>query len=197
MNKKITTAMLIAAMTMSIMACNGKSVETQAPTTEILPTTETIMTTNTPDTEEDIQENNAVDRFIEIYNDSYDDKITDISDLDIQGDDYRTEYRLGAFKKAVGKKGILDQNEIEIITYGYSNSAIRFYMTTDSMDDATKICRNIIHLLDNSISDDEITEEFDSLDTTKYASLYLGDTGYIGGYIDNCTFMIDCNKIKF
>lgn len=197
MKRRITATMLIAATTMSVMACNGKSAETQAPTSETLITTETTATTDTLDTEESTQEGSAVDRFIEIYNDSYDDKITDISDLDIQGDDYRTEYRLGAFKKAVGKKGILDQNEIEIITYGYSNSAIRFYMTTDSMDDATKICRNIIHLLDNSISDDEITEEFDSLDTTKYASLYLGDTGYIGGYIDNCTFMIDCSKIKF
>lgn len=197
MKRRITAAMLIAATAMSVMACNGKSAETQAPTSETLITTETTATTDTTDTEESTQEGSAVDRFIEIYNDSYDDKITDISDLDIQGDDYRTEYRLGAFKKAVGKKGILDQNEIEIITYGYSNSAIRFYMTTDSMDDATKICRNIIHLLDNSISDDEITEEFDSLDTTKYASLYLGDTGYIGGYIDNCTFIIDCSKIKF
>lgn len=197
MKRRITATMLIAATTMSVMACNGKSAETQAPTSETLITTETTATTDTLDTEESTQEGSAVDRFIEIYNDSYDDKITDISDLDIQGDDYRTEYRLGAFKKAVGKKGILDQNEIEIITYGYSNSAIRFYMTTDSMDDATKICRNIIHLLDNSISDDEITEEFDSLDTTKYASLYLGDTGYIGGYIDNFTFMIDCSKIKF
>ena len=197
MNKKITTAMLIAAMAMSVMACNGKSVETQAPTSEFLPTTETTATTDVPDTEESAQENSAVDRFIEFYNASYDNKITDISDLDVQGDDYRTEYRLGAFKNAVGKKGMLDQNEIEIVMYGYSNDKIRFYMTTDSMDDAIQICTNIIHLLDDSISDDEIAEEFDSLDTTKYTSLYLGDTGYIGGYIDNCTFMIDCSKSKF
>ena len=51
MNKKITTAMLIAAMAMSVMACNGKSVETQAPTSEFLPTTETTATTDVPDTE--------------------------------------------------------------------------------------------------------------------------------------------------
>ena len=98
---------------------------------------------------------------------------------------------------SINALGMLDQNEIEIVMYGYSNDKIRFYMTTDSMDDAIQICTNIIHLLDDSISDDEIAEEFDSLDTTKYTSLYLGDTGYIGGYIDNCTFMIDCSKIKF
>lgn len=35
MKKKITTAMLIAAMSMSIMACGGdKTPETQVPTTE-------------------------------------------------------------------------------------------------------------------------------------------------------------------
>ena len=49
MNKKITTAMLIAAMAMSVMACNGKSVETQTPTSEFLPTTETTATTDVPD----------------------------------------------------------------------------------------------------------------------------------------------------
>lgn len=58
MKKKITTAMLIAAMSMSIMACSGgKTTETQAPTTEAPAVTETVttteapITTETPDTE--------------------------------------------------------------------------------------------------------------------------------------------------
>ena len=34
---------------------------------------------------------------------------------------------------------MLDQNEIEIVMYGYSNDKIRFYMTTDSMDDAIPV----------------------------------------------------------
>lgn len=58
MKKKITTAMLIAAMSMSIMACSGnKTTETQAPVTEAPVATETVAiteapaTTETPDTE--------------------------------------------------------------------------------------------------------------------------------------------------
>lgn len=50
-----------------------------------------------------------IDKFIECYNLSCKNQITDIQDMDIQdmdiqGLDYRTEYRLNAFKNAVGKK---------------------------------------------------------------------------------------------
>ena len=49
MKKKITTAMLIAAMSMSIMACGGdKTPETQVPTTEAPVVTETVATTEAP-----------------------------------------------------------------------------------------------------------------------------------------------------
>ena len=53
MKKKITTAMLIAAMSMAIMACSGgKTTETQAPTTEAPAVTETVTTTEAPTTTE-------------------------------------------------------------------------------------------------------------------------------------------------
>ena len=53
MKKKITTAMLIAAMSMSIMACGGdKTPETQVPTTETPVVTETVATTEAPATTE-------------------------------------------------------------------------------------------------------------------------------------------------
>lgn len=51
MKKKITTAMVIAAMSMSIMACGGNTTETQALTTEAS-STETVATTETPVTTE-------------------------------------------------------------------------------------------------------------------------------------------------
>ena len=51
MKKKITTAMLIAAMSMSIMACSGnKTTETQAPVTEAPVVTETVAITEAPAT---------------------------------------------------------------------------------------------------------------------------------------------------
>ena len=52
MKKKITTAMLIATMSMSIMACGGdKTPETQVPTTEAPVVTETVTTTEALETE--------------------------------------------------------------------------------------------------------------------------------------------------
>lgn len=51
MKKKITTAMLIAAMSMSIMACGGeKTPETQVPTTEAPVVTETVAATEASET---------------------------------------------------------------------------------------------------------------------------------------------------
>lgn len=50
MKKKITTAMVIAAMSMSIMACGGKATETQAPATEAPTATETVAATEAEST---------------------------------------------------------------------------------------------------------------------------------------------------
>lgn len=56
MKKKITTAMLIAAMSMSIMACGGdKTPETQVPTTEAPVVTETVATTEASATTEALE----------------------------------------------------------------------------------------------------------------------------------------------
>lgn len=57
MKKKITTAMVIPAMSMSIMACGSNTSETQAPATEApaatetVATTEALATTEAPETE--------------------------------------------------------------------------------------------------------------------------------------------------
>lgn len=38
--------------------------------------------------------------------------------MDIQIDDYRTEFRLNIFKNALGKKGTITGGNIEIVNYG-------------------------------------------------------------------------------
>ena len=45
-------------------------------------------------------------------------QITNISILDIRDSDYRVEYRLNAFKNAVGEKGFIGNTEIQIVNYG-------------------------------------------------------------------------------
>ena len=66
MKKKITTAMLIAAMSMSIMACGGdKTPETQVPPTEAPAAAETVTTTEAPATTEAPETETADDGIID------------------------------------------------------------------------------------------------------------------------------------
>lgn len=144
------------------------------------------------------------DRFIDLYGR---DRITNIKKLDINGNDYRTEYRLDAFKRAIGQKGNIDCGTIEILNYGvWTNDSIRFYATVDTLENAKALCTDIIHILDSSISDEDISSEFSPLDTVSSANIYLGSTGYISGYIhtnyanggvSGYDVMIDCSKINF
>lgn len=145
-----------------------------------------------------------IDRFIALYGSN---NISDISNLDIRSIDYRTEYRLNSFKNAVGKKGIIDCGTIEIVNYGtFSSDSIRIYAVTDTLDSATTLCFNVIHILDASISDDEISAELAPLENVSSANIYLGSAGYISGYINTnyenggvsgYEIMIDCSKINF
>ncbi len=146
-----------------------------------------------------------IDEFIDLYSSSLA-QITDISEMDIHGDDYRTEFRLNAFKNAVGKKCTVDSSYIEIVNYGtWSNDSIRFYVYSDSIDSITELFTSIIHILDNTISDDEINEICDSLNDNDQNFL-LGKGNYITGYIisnykdgviGGYDMMIDCSKINY
>lgn len=146
-----------------------------------------------------------IDKFIDLYSSSVT-QITDISEMDIQGADYRTEFRLNAFKNAVGKKCTVGNSYIEIVNYGtWSNDSIRFYVYSDSIDSITELFTSIIHILDNAISDDEIQEICDSLNDSDQ-NILLGKGNYITGYINSIykdgsifeyEMMIDCSKINY
>ena len=62
-----------------------------------------------------------IDEFISNYEKKYNTSITDVQKMDIQGEDYRVEFRLNAFKNAIGKKGMLNGYKIEIVNYGAWN----------------------------------------------------------------------------
>lgn len=157
--------------------------------------------------QEEVNDYEVIDVFIEKYNSITDNKITNIREMDIQGDDYRTEFRLNAFKNAIGKKGKLVDGNINIVNYGvWSNDAVRIYVNAKSLDKVIKIYTRIIHILDDSISDEDIKDSYSSLDTVDSANIYLGSSGHISGYI-NVTYanggvsgyevMIDCDDINY
>lgn len=159
---------------------------------------------------QEVQEQNTnesidnIDKFIEYYNSSYKNQITDIQDMDIQGLDYRTEYRLNAFKNAVGKKGIIENSNIQIINYGYpNNDCFRIYCDASSYDAVIDICTEIIRMFDANISDSEIIQIFDTLKSVGNSSIVLEDiSGYIdtkhtNGKVSGYNLMLDYPSLSF
>lgn len=103
----------------------------------------------------------VVDRFIEAFGAE---KITDVSEMDIQGADYRNEFRLYAFSNAVGKKGHIDGGDIQIVNYGgKKNSKIRIYGHVDTVEQATGLCTAVALILDSSISRYRLEEQYSAL----------------------------------
>lgn len=208
MKKVIVTAIVSAVISLSIMACNSpESSDTSINYNETISSEPTESESIPISESKEIDPYSSVDIFINNYNSISDYHITGINELDIQGIDYRTEYRLDAFKDAVGYKGTINENEIHIVNYGnFSNDSIRIYMIADSIDKVIDVYEKSICVLDDTISDIEIKDGYSSLDTTGSANFYLGKSNYISGYI-NCIYadggingyelMIDCSKLNF
>lgn len=147
------------------------------------------------------EENNEykiIDAFIKQYNNISNVSIDNIKNMDLKGDDYKTEFRLNAFKNAVGKKGSIGKSSISIVNYGvWSNDSIRFYITSNSQKEVTRIYTNLIHTLDKSISDNDIQKSYSAIIDGYDANILLGEAGYISGYINNNEIFIDCTKLNF
>ena len=103
-------------------------------------TTQTTTQSTTKVTASDVVELNAIEKFVNIYNQNAKEKITNLTTIDIHdenGGHYRTEFRLLAFENADAMTGVIGTNSLDIIIcHRYFSDAIRFYLTTDSLDDA-------------------------------------------------------------
>lgn len=169
--------------------------------------TEVPMTTSPVTEPEVLNEHSVIDKFIELYNTSNTNPIYNLAEMDIQGDDYRTEFRLNAFENAVGQKGAINGGTVQIVNYGvWSNDTIRVYAATDTYENAIDLYTTIIHILDSTITDDEIADQYSGFSHTGSSTIYLGNAGFISGYIetsyanggvDGYEIMIDCSKILF
>ena len=194
MKKRIVALLIAGTMALSLSACGNASNDNTVnpyPTTESQNVQEKSTSTNHDSkTKEDDDEFASITQFISLYNETATTPITDVTDMDIHGADYRTEFRLGAFKNAVGKKGVINGLPICIVNYGnFSNNSIRIYATASTDDSALDIYTTTIHILDSSITNEEMMEEFTA------ASIYLD--GCISGYVNGQDIMLDCTKINF
>lgn len=138
-----------------------------------------------------------VNRFIELCNNKYNIPISDIGEMDIQGTDYKTEFRLQAYDGAVGKKGYIDGYKIEMVNYGvWNNDSFRIYLEADSFENATTMFKQLIKVFDNSITDTEIDEKLNS-SSLKSINFNFNEKNYLTSYIEDKNVFIDTTEIKF
>lgn len=195
MKKKILSLNIAMLLLFSTISCSDLEETTSDDTVK----NETI--SNESNSPEEIDEFFVINTFIEKYNNSSSFPMTDIREMDIQGEDYRTEFRLGAFKNSIGKKANVNESTIELVNYGIQeNDSIRIYANVPTLDMAQEIYMTTIQIWDESLNENEIMEEFDA------ASIYLGETGYISGYVNEkyanggvagYEIMLDCTKLNF
>ena len=144
----------------------------------------------------------SIERFFEIYNSDTTNPARNIKEMDIQGEDYRTEFRLKAFKDAIGLKGAVEGGTIEVVNYGIrNNDSIRIYAYVESRDAAVALVYDLIHILDKDVSDNDIANDLEYS-----SSILLGSKSQITGYIEDdytdgkvagYDVMIDCSSIGF
>lgn len=195
MKRKLITLLFATIITFSFVSCGNED------------TTETTAISESKNIKSKKASNKfgIVNKFIALYNNSSNNiSIDNISKMDIHGKDYRTEFRLGAFDNAVGKKGTINDESIYIINYGNSsNDSIRIYAVAKSVDDAIDIYTTTIHILDGSITEQEIkskydTSNFDSIninfDENTNINGYIERT-YSDGKISGYDIMIDCTDL--
>lgn len=136
-----------------------------------------------------------IDRFISAYEKQYNIPINDVQKMDIKGEDYKTEFRLGAFDDAVGKKGYIDGYKIEMVNYGaWSNNSFRIYLTADNNENALIKFKQLIKIFDNSITDDDVDNQLNSNPSYVYFSF---ENNHITSYVIGYDIFIDTTEIKF
>lgn len=157
-------------------------------------------------TTEPVSEYAVIDAFILQYDGIAPAPLADVVQMDIQGEDYQTEFRLPAFDNAVGKKAYSGDDLIQIVNYGVrNNDSIRFYGFFGSYDAATQFVYDVVHILDSEIPDDEIADQFSGFEYTGSVNVYLGKAGYISGYLNTSyanggvsgySVFIDCSDVS-
>ncbi len=121
-----------------------------------------------------------IDKFITEYNKKCSTPITNAENMDISKDsgNYRTEYRLAAFKNAEAKKATIGDATIDIVSYGsYSNDTLRIYVLTDSEDFAVEVFTNVAKIMYPDVSESKLSNAITEL-REKDNGAYLDDLSF-------------------
>ena len=100
--------------------------------------------------------------------------VEDFTPSDKGSGHYRTEFRLLAYKDAMGKSYKLGDATIDFVLQNSSKNygPMRIYITGASFDDCMKMIKVASHLMDEKVSDSQIQDTLDYLKEHKYANGY-------------------------
>lgn len=144
-----------------------------------------------------------IDAFIERFNATFDTPITEAKEVDNIADKdsgyYRTEYRLGAFKDAVGVVGQIEgYGQIDIVSYGSTGyTDIRVYADVQNKEQAAVMFEDLANVLVSGEDRDNIAKDVENIKTssTSTSNLYLGSK-YSASYLYDEVY-IEAMNVKF
>lgn len=126
---------------------------------------------------------NYVDGVVEDYNQYATDKLAffeDFTPSDNSSRHYRTEFRLTAYRNAIGKSYLLNGRFVDLVaSKSYSgNIHFRIYTTDVSFNQVIELIRYMSPIIDNTISTSTLNATINEISTKKHANgYYYGELG--------------------
>lgn len=144
-------------------------------------TTELTSEANTDDTSSpDVSK--VIDDLVESINSKNNVVLTYVEDFtpsDKKSYHYRTEFRLNAYKEAIGKSYSYDGTTVDIVSHDtiMGGTPTRIYMNSASLQQCKDMIENAAPILDCSISDNDIQETINYIDEKHRANgYYIGNS---------------------
>lgn len=143
---------------------------------------ETSDTTN-EEVSPDVILNNYIADAVSDYNSQATEQLVFVEDFkpsDKENGHYRTEFRLTAYKDAVGKSYMLGDKVVDVIATKtiYDEINCRVYTNDTSLDQVVSLLKGFSPILDKELTADELQKTLDEVSTKKTANgYYFGDLG--------------------
>ncbi|MBR4623523.1 MAG: hypothetical protein IKO45_03100 [Clostridia bacterium] len=132
-----------------------------------------------------VTNNNIIDDFVAEYNSKAEDILVFVEDFvvsDKNSGHYRTEFRLGAFKKAIGKSYKVGDQIVDIIAW-YSITkkvSMRIYTDHASLDFCINVVKYASPILDKEMTQDTVNRTIEYLIENQEANgYYYGNLGLV------------------
>ncbi len=144
--------------------------------------TNTNETTVTPESLETLL-NNYITDIVSKYNDQATEKIVFVEDFtpsDKESGHYRTEFRLTAYKDAIGKSYLIGDKVVDIVASQtiFEEINCRVYTNDTSLEQVIALLQGFSPILDETLTDDDLKSAISEVSAKKTANgYYFGELG--------------------